>query len=59
MADVVALALFGVDAGVVVTGTEVVEPGAGAESRCRITTRSERPTATRAFFLPRRRPMRR
>jgi hypothetical protein len=59
LADVVALGGLGVDAGVVEAGTEVVIAGLGSASRCQTMTRMERPTATMAFLVPRRRAMRR
>ena len=45
---------------VVEVRAEVVEAGlVGRLSRCQMITRMDRPTATMAFFLPRRRAMRR
>lgn len=57
--DVVAFLAFGVDAAVVEVGAEVVVAGVGVDSRCQTITRMDRPTATMAFFAPRRRAMRR
>ena len=59
LADVVAPAAFGVDAGVVEVAAEVGVTGVGSASRCQMMTRMDRPMATTAFFLPRRRAMRR
>jgi hypothetical protein len=54
LSDVVAAFGRGVDVAVVEVGTEVVEAGVGWASRCQMITSSDRPTATMAFFLPRR-----
>jgi hypothetical protein len=59
LADVVALGAIGVVAGVVEAGAEVVEAGVGSASSCQTMTRMERPTATMARLVPRRRAMRR
>ena len=58
-ADVVAFLTVWVDTGVVVIDAEIVKLGASSRSRYQTITRMERPTATTAFFLPRRRAMRR
>jgi hypothetical protein len=57
--DVVADGPLRAAAGVVAAGAEVDEVGLGSDSRCQPMTRMERPPATMAFFLPRRRPIRR
>ena len=49
----------GVDVVVVVIGAELEERVSGSARRCQMITSMERPTATMAFFLPRRRAMRR
>ncbi len=59
LSDVVALLGCGVDLAVVVVGAEVDEAGLGAERTCQIAASMGRPTATMAFFFPRRRAMRR
>jgi hypothetical protein len=59
LADVVALGAFGTDPGVVEASAEVVEVGLWSDSRCQAMTRMDRPTATIARFLPRRRAIRR
>ncbi len=59
LADVVAPLAFRADAVIVEPGAEVVEAGLGSDSRCEMMTRMKRPTATMAFFFPRRRAMRR
>jgi len=59
LTDVVAFLAFGSDAGVVVVGSEVGKTASSSDSRCQTMTRMERPTATTALFLPRRRAMRR
>ncbi len=59
MADVGLLDAFGSATLVVEVRTEIVEVGVGSDSRCQMMTRIERPTATIAFFLPRRWAMRR
>jgi hypothetical protein len=59
LADVVALGALAVVAGVVQASTEVVIAGLWSASRCQTMTRMERPTATMAFLVPRRRAMRR
>jgi hypothetical protein len=59
LAEVVALGALGVDAGVVEAGAEVAEAGVGSASRCQTMTRMDRPTATMALLVPRRRAMRR
>jgi hypothetical protein len=59
LADVVALGTFGVDAGVVEAGSKIVIAGGGSASRCQTMIRMERPTATMARLVPRRRAMRR
>jgi hypothetical protein len=59
LADVVASLGEGVDVVVVVIGAELEEAGSGSAWRCQMITSMERPTATMAFFLPRRRAMRR
>jgi hypothetical protein len=52
LADVVALAAFGVDAGGVEPRAEVVEAASGSDSRCQAMTRMERPVATMASSEP-------
>jgi hypothetical protein len=59
LADVVALAAISVATGVVEARAKVVEAAVGSASRCQTITRMERPTATMAFLVPRRRAMRR
>jgi hypothetical protein len=59
LADVVALGALSVDAGVIEAGAQVAEAGGGSASRCQTMTRMERPTATMARLVPRRRAMRR
>jgi hypothetical protein len=59
LAEVVALATLGVAGGVVEPRAEVAEAGGGWASRCQTITRMERPTATMARLVPRRRAMRR
>ena len=59
LADVAALAPFGVDTGGVEARAEVVKLGVGSESRCQVMTRMDRPMATMARLEPRRRAMRR
>jgi len=59
LADVVALLAFGADAGVVKSEPRSWKLAPGLDSRCQTMTRIERPTATMAFFLPRRLAMRR
>jgi hypothetical protein len=59
LADVAALAAFGADAGVVEVAAEVVVAGAGVGEQVPDDDQQDRPMATTAFFLPRRRAMRR
>jgi hypothetical protein len=59
LADVVALFVFGVDAGVGEAGAEVTEAGGGVREQVPDDVRMERPTATMARLVPRRRAMRR
>jgi hypothetical protein len=59
LAEVVALGPLRVEAGVVEAGAQVVEPYVGSDSRCQTMTELDRPTATMARRLPRRRAIRR
>ena len=59
LADVAAYLAFGCDAGVVEVGADSRMRASGSDRRCQTMIRMERPTATMAFFLPRRRAMRR